>query len=209
MAHRSPLPSPQLAHFFRPHSHAQALPSRPPSRPFASVTADADPIPKRGQATHFPAAQPAAAPAPGPQSAIPNFGGRAPDGTAFQQSQWGVDKVPTPREMVAMLDQYVVGQAQAKKILSVGVHNHFKRVSHDMERQRAAMMAQAAATGAAAAGGGPAGPQAGTFMPMTGGMLPGDPEQYLQLSMMARTDPVAVSRFFPSFLAFYLFLSPQ
>lgn len=178
------------------------------SRPFSSVTADADPIPKRGQATHYPAAQPAA-PAPGPQSAIPNFGGRAPDGTAFQQSQWGVDKVPTPREMVAMLDQYVVGQAQAKKILSVGVHNHFKRVAHDMERQRAAMMAQAAATGAAAAGGGPAGSgsgQTGTYMPLSGGMLPGDPEQYLQLSMMARTDPVAVSKFFWVFSFSFLYL---
>ena len=36
--------------------------------------------------------------------------------------------VPKPKEIYAFLDQYVVGQDRAKKILSVGVHNHYKRI---------------------------------------------------------------------------------
>jgi ATP-dependent Clp protease ATP-binding subunit ClpX len=36
--------------------------------------------------------------------------------------------VPKPKEIFDYLDQYVVGQERAKKILSVGVHNHYKRI---------------------------------------------------------------------------------
>ncbi|HSU17192.1 ATP-dependent Clp protease ATP-binding subunit ClpX [Longimicrobium sp.] len=38
--------------------------------------------------------------------------------------------VPTPTEIKEVLDQYVVGQEQAKKSLSVSVYNHYKRVNH-------------------------------------------------------------------------------
>jgi ATP-dependent Clp protease ATP-binding subunit ClpX len=38
--------------------------------------------------------------------------------------------VPRPSDLVAMLDQHVIGQAHAKKILSVAVHNHYKRILH-------------------------------------------------------------------------------
>jgi ATP-dependent Clp protease ATP-binding subunit ClpX len=38
-------------------------------------------------------------------------------------------EVPTPRQINETLDEYVVGQEQAKKILSVAVHNHYKRIS--------------------------------------------------------------------------------
>jgi ATP-dependent Clp protease ATP-binding subunit ClpX len=40
------------------------------------------------------------------------------------------DGVPTPREICDVLDDYVIGQDFAKRILSVAVHNHYKRLSH-------------------------------------------------------------------------------
>ena len=38
--------------------------------------------------------------------------------------------VPTPQEICDVLDDYVIGQVHAKRILSVAVHNHYKRLSH-------------------------------------------------------------------------------
>ena len=38
--------------------------------------------------------------------------------------------VPTPREICDVLDDYVIGQALAKRVLSVAVHNHYKRLDH-------------------------------------------------------------------------------
>ena len=40
------------------------------------------------------------------------------------------DGVPTPREICSVLDDYVIGQSLAKRVLSVAVHNHYKRLSH-------------------------------------------------------------------------------
>ncbi len=39
-----------------------------------------------------------------------------------------LSKVPSPREIVARLSEHVVGQEHAKKVLSVAVHNHYKRL---------------------------------------------------------------------------------
>jgi len=40
------------------------------------------------------------------------------------------DGVPTPHEICAVLDDYVIGQDRAKRVLSVAVHNHYKRIGH-------------------------------------------------------------------------------
>ena len=48
-----------------------------------------------------------------------------------RQKEFKVDtaETPKPREIKAFLDQYVIGQDEAKKFLSVAVYNHYKRIS--------------------------------------------------------------------------------
>jgi len=41
--------------------------------------------------------------------------------------------VPTPQDICETLDDYVIGQSYAKKVLSVAVHNHYKRLNHATE----------------------------------------------------------------------------
>ncbi|HET9924206.1 MAG TPA: ATP-dependent Clp protease ATP-binding subunit ClpX [Methylomirabilota bacterium] len=53
-----------------------------------------------------------------------------------------ITQVPTPQEIKDVLDQYVIGQERAKKILAVAVHNHYKRIeagseAGDVELQKA------------------------------------------------------------------------
>ncbi|MBI2954107.1 MAG: ATP-dependent Clp protease ATP-binding subunit ClpX [Chloroflexi bacterium] len=42
-------------------------------------------------------------------------------------------KIPTPRRIYELLDQYVIGQERAKKVLSVAVYNHYKRINTGMQ----------------------------------------------------------------------------
>jgi ATP-dependent Clp protease ATP-binding subunit ClpX len=54
----------------------------------------------------------------------------------------GASRVPKPREIKASLDEYVIGQDDAKKILAVAVHNHYRRIESqtfvgDVELQKA------------------------------------------------------------------------
>jgi len=46
------------------------------------------------------------------------------------------DGVPTPKEICNVLDDYVIGQKFAKEILSVAVHNHYKRLSHEIKNNK-------------------------------------------------------------------------
>ena len=46
------------------------------------------------------------------------------------------DGVPSPKEICNVLDDYVIGQRFAKEILSVAVHNHYKRLSHETKNNK-------------------------------------------------------------------------
>ncbi len=55
------------------------------------------------------------------------------------------DGVPTPQDICKILDDYVIGQQVAKRVLSVAVHNHYKRLNHasknsDVELQKSNIM---------------------------------------------------------------------
>jgi ATP-dependent Clp protease ATP-binding subunit ClpX len=47
-----------------------------------------------------------------------------------REASEAVPSVPVPREIKVVLDEYVVGQEEAKKALAVAVYNHYKRVNH-------------------------------------------------------------------------------
>src|SRR6516164_3626015 len=58
-----------------------------------------------------------------------------------EEQSYGLTAVPKPAEIKAVLDEYVIGQERAKKILAVAVHNHYKRIDakvgvEDVELQK-------------------------------------------------------------------------
>ena len=52
---------------------------------------------------------------------------------SFANSQEGV---PTPQEICKVLDDYVIGQTYAKEVLSVAVHNHYKRLNYESKSNK-------------------------------------------------------------------------
>ncbi len=58
-----------------------------------------------------------------------------------KKNDFDAHELPKPKEIKAFLDEYVIGQEEAKKILSVAVYNHYKRIEHsdmadDVELQK-------------------------------------------------------------------------
>jgi len=54
-------------------------------------------------------------------------------GDGFENENYEFENIdlPKPKEIKEILDQYVIGQDEAKKILSVAVYNHYKRINHE------------------------------------------------------------------------------
>ena len=60
--------------------------------------------------------------------ALEEYGGKTAESSVESLS---MDKVPKPQEIFDFLNQYVIGQEDAKKYLSVAVYNHYKRLAQD------------------------------------------------------------------------------
>ncbi|GAB0172085.1 ATP-dependent protease ATP-binding subunit ClpX [Helicobacter trogontum] len=52
------------------------------------------------------------------------------ENSVANSESWGLEDVPSPKELKAHLDEYVVGQEKAKKVFSVAIYNHYKRLLH-------------------------------------------------------------------------------
>jgi ATP-dependent Clp protease ATP-binding subunit ClpX len=57
-------------------------------------------------------------------------------GSASFAPAQSIDELKKPREIKAFLDEYVIGQDQAKKQLSIAVYNHYKRLLHNKDENK-------------------------------------------------------------------------
>lgn len=62
------------------------------------------------------------------------FEGQPPQPAPQESSSPKLMEVPKPKEIKTFLDQHIVGQNNAKKVLSVAVYNHYKRINHNAEQ---------------------------------------------------------------------------
>ena len=62
-------------------------------------------------------------------------GGASPAVNGYDGLPLAFDKLPRPAQIKANLDQYVIGQERAKKVLSVAVYNHYKRILHSVKNE--------------------------------------------------------------------------
>lgn len=70
-----------------------------------------------------------------PQDAIPSYGGTT-GSASHAWHNWGLERVPKPKELVQELDKHVIGQHMGKKVLAVAVYNHYMRIGHEMARKQ-------------------------------------------------------------------------
>ncbi|MBS6398122.1 MAG: ATP-dependent Clp protease ATP-binding subunit ClpX [Clostridiales bacterium] len=58
---------------------------------------------------------------------------KAPENTGGPKKEFDIRSIPAPHRIKASLDEYVIGQEKAKKVISVAVYNHYKRVAAGAE----------------------------------------------------------------------------
>ena len=56
---------------------------------------------------------------------------------AAEENGTDINELPKPKEIKAILDEYVIGQDEAKKTLSVAVYNHYKRINYEVQHPQA------------------------------------------------------------------------
>src|SRR5665213_4099939 len=52
------------------------------------------------------------------------------------QTSKPTDRLPKPAEIKAHLDEYIIGQERAKRVFSVAVYNHYKRIQHQNDKKK-------------------------------------------------------------------------